>query len=76
MHEDLGGEKELSLLSKAFFVIVFALGGGKLKEHLEGFQQMDHIGEREQPGRSIFTFSSPFLFRMLIIPLNIPRARY
>lgn len=37
---------------------------------------MDHMGEREPPGRSIFTFSSPFLFRMLMIPLNIPRARY
>ena len=37
---------------------------------------MDQIGEREPPGRSIFTFSSPFLLRMLTTPLNIPRARY
>ncbi|KAK7826347.1 hypothetical protein U0070_021361 [Myodes glareolus] len=42
--------------------------------YLEGFQQMDHIGEKEPPGRSIFTFSSPFLFRMLMTPLDIPRA--
>lgn len=44
--------------------------------YLEGFQQIDHIGEEEPPGRSILTFSSPFLFLMLTMPLNIPKARY
>lgn len=37
---------------------------------------MDQIGEEEPPGRSILTFSSPFLFRMLTTPFIIPRARY
>lgn len=50
--------------------------GGQLGGYLDGFQQMDHIGDREPPGLWILTFSSPFLFRMLMTPLNIPRARY
>lgn len=44
--------------------------------YLDGFQQMDHIGDEPAPVRSILTFSSPFLFRMLMTPLNIPKARY
>lgn len=44
--------------------------------YLDGFQQIDHIGDEVPPARSILTFSSPFLFRMLTTPLNIPRARY
>lgn len=51
-------------------------GGGRRSGHLDGFQQMDQMGAREPPGRSIFTFSSPLLLRMLTTPLNIPRARY
>lgn len=37
---------------------------------------MDQIGEEEPPGRSILTFSSPFLLRMLTTPFIMPRARY
>lgn len=44
--------------------------------NLEGFQAMDHIGDEEPPGRSILTFSSPFLFLMLTTPFIMPRARY
>lgn len=44
--------------------------------YLDGFQQMDHTGDEAAPARSILTFSSPFLFRMLMTPLNIPKARY
>lgn len=44
--------------------------------YLDGFQQIHQIGDKEPPGRSIFTFSSPFLFLILTMPLNIPRARY
>lgn len=44
------------------------------KTYLEGFQAMDQIGEA--PGRSILTFSSPFLLRMLTTPFIMPRARY
>lgn len=49
---------------------------GGVMIYLDGFQQMDHIGDEEAPARSIFTFSSPFLFRMLMTPLDIPKARY
>lgn len=44
--------------------------------YLDGFQQIDHIGAEAPPVRSILTFSSPFLFLMLTMPLNIPKARY
>jgi len=44
--------------------------------YLDGFQQIDHIGDEAPPVRSILTFSSPFLFLMLTTPLNIPKARY
>lgn len=44
--------------------------------YLDGFQQIDHIGDEAPPVRSILTFSSPFLFLMLTMPLNIPKARY
>lgn len=46
------------------------------RTHFEGFQAMDQIGEEEPPGRSILTFSSPFLLQMLTTPFIIPRARY
>lgn len=44
--------------------------------YLDGFHAIDQMGEDEPPGRSIFTFSSPFLFLMLTTPLIMPKARY
>lgn len=46
------------------------------KTHLEGFQAIDQMGDEEPPGRSILTFSSPFLLRMLTTPFIMPSARY
>lgn len=53
----------------------FSTDQSAIKEtYFEGFQAMDQIGEA--PGRSILTFSSPFLLRMLTTPFIMPRARY
>lgn len=58
-----------------YFSSIMCINNSK-ETNLEGFQAMDHIGEEEPPGRSILTFSSPFLFRMLTTPFIIPSARY
>lgn len=56
--------------------IQFKAGGRTDETHLDGFQAMDQTGAAELPERSILTFSSPFLLRMLTTPFIIPRARY
>lgn len=61
-------------ITEAFLIFYKPNCNNGKKTYLEGFQAMDQIGEA--PGRSILTFSSPFLLRMLTTPFIMPRARY